>query len=140
MQNLKYSIPKSVLLSQIETRIRDIFSMGTICKWSSQKFNDELKEKIYEPLNYKSQSGKRKHSVYVAGYASGIIDTLRNNLYLNDLEFCYLYNGELITTHRKSNRKTTEFVYELNKGNELADCPNGHYWKDSDKPYFIGFR
>jgi len=116
-------------LHDIETRIADIYSMARICKWSSVRIGEELKARIYEPLNARYPSGKRKHTQYEAGYAAGVIARYRSEIWEKDVEFCYLVDGILYSTHKQSNRPTTEVFYKAGNGNVLADSPNAHYWK-----------
>ncbi len=69
---------------------------------------------------------------YVRGYYQALVD----QLYVHDLEFCYLYQGRLYSTHRQSSRPTTQQFYDREQGNLLVDCPSGHFWKGTDKVFF----
>lgn len=134
----QYSIPASVTMTQLATRIRDIFSHVRIYKGTSDELNAQLIEKVTGPLNYRTPRGRRKHSPYLLGYAQGVIDSERENLFMNYLEFCILVDGEIFSTRRQKDttRRTTEVFYSTNQGHILNDAPHGFYWKDSDKRYF----
>ena len=134
----QYSIPASVTMTQLANRIREIFSAARSFKSTSDEINAQLIEKVTGPLNYRTPGGRRKHSNYLLGYAQGVIDSERENLFRNYLEFCYLVDGEIFSTHRQKDttRRTTEVFYSANHGHILNDAPHGFYWKDSDKRYF----
>lgn len=132
---MKYEIMPSTTMSQIETLINDVFSMAEICKWPSSKLTEELTERISNPLNYKTPGGRRRHSVWISGYAAGIIAAKRSDIWRNKVEFCYEVNGELFSTWNKSNRKTTKEFYDRGEGNILSNSKGRHYWIDSDKPF-----
>ena len=136
----EYSIPKSATMSDIKNRVHDIFSRAISFKSTQGDILKDIEARIYKPLGVRYANGRRKHSVYMAGYAQGVIDGYRDQLFQNHLEFCYLVDGELYTTHHPEHttRKTTKPFYEAGIAHEkLKDAPNGYYWKNSDKPYFI---
>jgi len=135
---LKYNFPKSVLMSDIEVRVRDIFTRAICFKMTQAELLGEITAKIYEPLNYKYPSGKRKHGPYLSGFAQGLIRAGQNDLSRNHHEFCYLLDGELYSTHNTANpsRRTTKEIYDAERGQELCDAPSAIYWKGTDKIYF----
>jgi len=135
---IKYSFPKSVLMSDIEARVHDIFSRAISFKSTQAELIAELQAKIYEPLNYRYPSGKRKHSAYLSGFAQGLIRASQNDLSRNHHEFCYLVDGVIYTTHNTSNpsRRTTKEFYDAGQGYVLNDAPSALYWKGTDKIYF----
>ena len=131
---MTYEIMPSEGIARIESRVNEIFTMAKICHWHSSKLNEECQKRIIDPLNHKTQSGKRRHSVWLAGYFAGYIAAKRSELW-NEVEFCYMVKGELYSTHRDSNRKTTEEFYQTGRGHILVDSPGAHYWKGSDKKF-----
>ncbi len=132
---LKYSMPKSVSLSQIETRVADIFYMAKTCNLTSSELASRLIDRVVDPINEKYSSGRRKHSVWLAGYVGGLISAGRNNIWRNDVEFCYLVEGILYSTHKNSTKLKTEEFYERGEGNKLANSEGRHYWIGTDKIY-----
>lgn len=131
----QYEIMPSESLSRIESRINEVFSMAEICGWSSSELNNALTERVTNPINYKTPSGKRRHSVWLAGYVSGYIAAKRNDIWLSKVEFCYEYKGELYSTHKDTSRKSTKEFYDRNEGYILADCIGKHYWIGTDKAF-----
>lgn len=131
----KISFPKSIGLMQLETKVNDVFSMAKVCKWSSKELSDHCNKYLTEPINERYASGKRKHSVWLAGYVAGLIGAMRQTIWREHVEFCYNVNGVLYSTHRESKRQTTGQFYERGEGNILADSEGRHYWKDSDKAF-----
>lgn len=135
---MKYNIMPSVGLSQIETRIADIFSMAKICHMTSHNLSARLNEQIIDPLNYRTPSGKRRHSVWFCGYAAGIIARMRSEIWQQHVEFCYDIGGILYSTHTDSDKPSTDHFYgkDISGLSELFTSENGrHYWKHTDKPY-----
>lgn len=125
----------SITLSELETRISELFTMAIICKYPSDELNAYLKTYIFDPLNAKYPSGKPKFSNYLKGYAQGCISVHRARI-INELtEFCYLVDGELYSTHKQTDKRKTEEFYQAGRGAELGNYPSGFYWKGSTKPY-----
>ena len=135
MNTNKYEIMPSESIARIESRINEIFTMAEICKWSASRLHEVLTERVINPINYKTASGKRRHSVWLSGYVSGYIAAKRNDIWQSKVEFCYEYKGELYSTHKNSTRKTTQEFYDRNEGYILADCVGKHYWMGTDKAF-----
>lgn len=123
-------------LSRIETAIRDIYSMHRIAKSPHTRILETLKAQVWEPINSRTASGKRRFSAYVAGYASGVAAQCHHELHRDHLEFCYRdENGVLYSTHRASTHRRTEEFYAAGRGCELSRMPSTHVWKGSDRPF-----
>ena len=129
---------KTILsLSQIETRIEDVFSMSRLCGMTSAEENERVKTHIWDELNRKH--GKRAvYSAWFCGYAAGLIAAARSANYAQHLEFCYVENDVKFSTHKASSHRSTEEFYSAGRGCELGSLPSGHFWKKSGKPYFVG--
>ena len=74
---------------------------------------------------------------WVRAYFSGQADLLFKQLYQNELEFCYLLEGDLYSVWKKSTHKTTDELYRAGRGHELAlaneeQVPRAHYWRGTD--------
>ena len=119
-------------MREIQSRINEIFQTATICGYSNLELCDYLNERIHGPLGERYSNDRRKHSVWLSGYAAGIIDAWRDKLYADYLEFCYIVNGELISVNKTSKRKTTEQFadYQI-----LNKCESNHYYKHMDKVF-----
>lgn len=131
----KISFPKSISLMQLETKVNDVFSMAKVCHWSSSELSERCNKYLTEPINEKYPSGKRKHSTWLAGYVSGLIAANRSIIWREHVEFCYLVDGVLYSTHKDSDKPTTEQFYERGEGNILADSEGRHYWKGTDRAF-----
>lgn len=133
------SIPASITMTELANRIRAVYSKHVTSKSTSADIRREIIEKIIEPLSARTPSGRPKHSLYLKGYAQGIIDGLREDIMRNHVEFCYLVGGKLYSTLREKDtkRQTIRKFYKAGKGHLLSDAHSGLYWKGSDKPYFI---
>jgi hypothetical protein len=130
---------KSILsMSQIETRIADIFSMAKLCHYSSEYLNLRLNDTVHSELS--RTTGKirkqRVYSDYLKGFASGLIRAHTAQIYAENLEFCYLVDGILYSTHKLSSKPKTEIFYAAENGRVLNDVPNGHYWKNSNSLFY----
>ena len=132
---MKYQFPKSVTMSAIELRVNDVFSMAISCKMTSTELTKILVDRVFAPLNFRWANGRRKHSIYLSGYAQGLVDARRADIWRNHVEFCYLVDGVLYSTHAKSTKRKTEEFYSAGRGDVLAKAVGAHYWRDSDKIY-----
>lgn len=132
---MPYDIMPSARLSYIESRVSEVFSMAEICHWSHSELLDQIKIRIHDPINYRTPGGKRRHSVWVAGYASGLVAARISDIWRSKVEFCYVVNGEIFSTCKKSARKTTAQFYDAGQSNILADCEGRHYWIGTDKAF-----
>lgn len=121
---------------QIETMLNSLFATATICKVTSEEFTRRYQAL---PVFAKYKSGRSKHPHYMQMFAKGYFFALRNRIYQEYLEFCYVDgSGVMYSTHRQSSHRSTEEWYQAGQGSELAKLPSGHYWKGSDKLWFSG--
>lgn len=126
-------------MTQFETRVSDVFSMSIICGQTSGELQDRLTKHIFNEVSRTTGASKRKvYSVYMSGFVQGLITAARADLYKNHLEFCYLIEGVLYSTHKTSEKQTTDQFYKNDTYKVLHNAPNGHYWKKSNKPFYIG--
>lgn len=118
---------KRVYNIQEKARIRlvDIYSQGKIFHLTSQQIHSKVMKMM--------QDLPKGTPYYVLSYLRGYNDALQQELYAHYLDFRYIVNGVQVSTHKKSPiyyEKMGVTVYEL------TNNPCGHYWTDSDKPYF----
>ena len=107
-------------------KINDICSKLIIFKNTSKAAYDEY---------YKFRADNlAKAPKYIKSYLDGFFDakiqTIRNDL----IEFCYIIDGRIVSCRRGSKRHYSNFEYTAH---DLIDKPNGLYWIDSNKPYFV---
>lgn len=115
--------------SQVCSKIDYIYSSAKLCKHNANWVISEFK-KLLEELSSRSNSGARRYPVFMAQYAKGYDMALHNQLWRNELEFCYEYQGELYSTHKITTQKDCELI--IHKGSDFMDSlERGHYWKNS---------
>lgn len=122
--------------SQIETRIASIYSTAKHCKYDANYIHNAFKELTTE-LRSVTASGKPRYPYYMVKFAQGYNNALHDNLWQNELEFCYVYNDELYSTHKVSTHKNAELLY-LNRENSsdfMDSLERGHYWKGTSKKF-----
>ena len=126
-------------MMQFENRVNDVFSMSIICGQTSEELQAKIQTHLFDELNRTTGASNRKvYSVYISGFVQGLITAARADLYKNHLEFCYSIEGVLYSTHKTSEKQTTEQFYKNDTYKVLHSAPNGHYWKTSNKPFYIG--
>lgn len=116
--------------SHLKGRLGDVYASARIFHLTSKQLNKRAFG-IYDGL---PKDIPRHVREFIRGYEA----RLQDELYQRDLEFCYLYDGVLYSTHKESTHRLTEEFYDRNEGHLLCNCPNGHYWKGTNKPYFTG--
>lgn len=130
-------MPQQILnLSQWETRVHDVFSMARICKMTQAQIHESVQSQIYDELHRKHGGKRAVYSAYVHGFVSGLLRAEQNTIMRNDVEFCYLVDGVLFSTHKDTDKRQTEEFYARDAGSELSNAPSGFVWKGTVKPYF----
>jgi len=69
---------------------------------------------------------------YADGYWKCVVDFW----YAHHLEYCYVKNGVMYSTHRGTSPNTDEF-YSSGRGQELGELPSGHFWKGGSRKLFF---
>jgi hypothetical protein len=125
-------------MGQWETRVSDVFHMVKLCKMTQEDAIEYYKKNIYSELYRKVGKTKPKHvySVYMHGFVYGLMRAEQKRIERENLEFCYLVDGILFSTHRDTDKRKTEEFFQAGKGSYLVDKPSGFIWKGSDKVYF----
>jgi len=110
------------------SRVSDVIYMGVLCKQTSSEINMAF-------IKLKGDLPKDTPQ-WLIYYFNGIYDTMIHKLYMNDLEFCYLVNGKLYSIVKTSRR----YYGDKFSPKDLYDSQesSGHYWIDSNKPFFNG--
>ena len=116
--------------------IRDIFSMAKVCKWTDAELNDRIVRKIWEPMNSRTPSGRKRFSEYMRGFAAGIVQSERDRIWREKVEFCYRdSDGVLFSTWKESVHRKTEEFFNAGRGSELGKMECAHVWVGTDKPF-----
>ena len=119
----------------LKRNIYDIYSSAKNFKLSSDQINDR-KNKLKRNIPTGTPS-------WVLSYVEGMEEVLRQDLYNNHLEFCYKINEILYSTSRNSlDRKSSRYYEDYGiapSDLQKLSTSNGHYWINSDKPFFFFF-
>jgi CMP-N-acetylneuraminic acid synthetase len=124
MRNTKLS------LTQVCNNIDYIYSSAKLNKYNANWVIAEFK-KLIEELNSTSPSGARRYPVFMAQYAKGYDMALHNQLWRNELEFCYVMAGNIYSTHKDSCHDKAELLYDKCSSYLMDSLERGHYWKNS---------
>ena len=124
---------KNITLSELKNQIVSIYNSARLFKQSQTELQTKLQTTIYHPLNELYSNGRRKFPNSMYYFALGVSYTMADRILNEYTEFCYIYNGELYSTHRESTHNTTKMLDNLSV---LNDCASHFYWKNSDKIYF----
>lgn len=116
-------------MQHIEWRINSIFNSAKLSKLDANYIREEY-TKLASELNSRTPSGKLRYSKFLSAYAFGYRMALNNQLWQNELEFCYVVDGVIYSTHKDSIHNCADKFYSL--GSEFMDrVERGHYWKNS---------
>jgi hypothetical protein len=72
---------------------------------------------------------------WIKSYWEGIRDVHMDLTYRYELEFCYIIDGVRVSTWKQSPIYYETLGYNVR---QLCDCPCGHYWIKTGKPFFEG--
>lgn len=72
---------------------------------------------------------------WIKSYWDGVRDLNMALLYRYELEFCYIINGIRVSTWKDSPINYEKMGFEVR---QLTNCPCGHYWIKTGKPFFEG--
>lgn len=126
---------KAVLnLTQFEYRVAEVYSTIRICRMTHAEAIAEVKRLITDEAYRKYANGRHVYSVWTRGFVSGL-DRAHYNALWREVEFCYLVDGVLYSTHKTSTHRLTEEFYARGEGHLLSKAEGRHYWLGTDKPY-----
>lgn len=117
--NLTKAVRKQLLG---ENRVRDIFSKHRIYK----SHHMVIWEEYLEFLDKLPKDTPK----WLKSYFNGMSRVLMDLYYRNDVEFCYVINGKIVSVYKGSTRNYKNFGISVS---ELGGNPSGHFWKGSDK-------
>lgn len=120
-------------LTQWESRLFQEFSSAESYRSTHDEQNKRIAECVHAEL--KRTHGKRRvYPAFVQGYVFGLLAAHRAAQW-SKMEFCYVENGILFSTHRESVHRSTQEFYSSGRGCELGKLPCAHFWKGTDKPF-----
>lgn len=124
---------KNILQSELKDKIVSIYNSARSFKSTQTELQTRLQTEIYYPLNELYSNGRRKFPNSLYSFALGVSYVMADRILNEYTEFCYIYQGELYSTHRESSHNTTKMLNDLSVLNE---CESHFYWKHSEKVYF----
>lgn len=127
---------KILSLQEWETRVGDTYHMIELCMMPSAQMNEYLRSRIDSELSRKHGT-RPVYSQYEQGFVKGLCRARDNRIQRDMMEYCYIKDGVLYSTHRFTTHRSTEEFYQSGRGCELADLPSGFFWKGTDKPFFL---
>ncbi len=114
--------------NELKQAICGAYSIATICKMESEKLHENIRD-IFAKY--------RKCPQWVIAFGKGVDSVMRDLLYRDHLEYCSIApNGVVLSHDSKSER------YYQKRGFSPSEWSNimkhgGHYWRDTDKPYYV---
>lgn len=118
------------------SQLDSLFGVAKSCKYDAQVVHERFASLLQE-LKTRTPSGKNRYPYYLRQYVIGYHDALHQHTWTNELEFCYVYQGELYSTHKTSIHKNAKLLY-LNRENSsvfMDSLERGHYWKGTNKKF-----
>jgi len=111
-----------------------MFSIYSSAK-SYKSTSSEIRKRVRELFD----SLPKGTPYYVRSFLRGMEEVLQANLYRYCFEFCYTVDGHLYSTCRKSDRYYEK--HDITPSQlQSRSTANGHYWADTDKPYFVSLK
>lgn len=118
-------------LSEWDARVSEAYSLIILSKCTHQHSLEVVNKYVHTELNSKMPSGRSRYTNYDRGYVQGLISAHRNRIWKDHVEFCYMVDGVLYSTHRVSSHRLSSEI----DGKILCNSQGSHYWKNSDKVY-----
>lgn len=124
----------NLTMSQWETRVAETFSVIVLSRTTHEHALEIINRRIYTELNSRTKT-RARYTQYIKGFVQGLITAHRARIFQNEVEFCYIVDGVLYSTHKNSTHKSTEEFYQNGTGHLLNDAKSGLYWKGTELPY-----
>lgn len=123
-------------MADIRCQVAEAYSMLRITKGDL----DQLAKKINslrEELFSRTSSGRRRYSIFMAGYAEGLQESEFNRIMQHEVEFVYRNpeTGEIYSTHKLSAHKSVEEFFGSGESHRLDGFETAHVWKGTDKAF-----
>lgn len=119
---------------QAATLIREINSVAYHAKETADQLHGRYRQ-IMQETNSRTKSGRRRYSVWFAGFVAGLIHAEMQANW-QKVEFVYRdQDGVIYSTMKGSSHRSTEEFYSTGRGSELGQMERAHVWIGTDKPY-----
>ena len=119
---------------EVTREILSIYHFGQAYKSTQLEIQEQLDARVFSFFREVSPSGRKRYANYFSAYARGVARALYEKHY-DYLEFCYIVDGFLYSTSRETKKRSTDELYNTNRGLELHDAPANFYYKDSNTSY-----
>ena len=122
--------------SQFKSRIREIYVSAKVGCYHQDVIQEQLTKYIRAEVN--RTTGKDKRNVY-SMYERGAVQmalTIYDTLHDDNLEFCYLFEGQFYSTYKVTTKLSVEELYTIKA--QMDTLQRGFVYKCSDK-VFYGF-
>lgn len=128
----EYYIRPGIGLKALQDRIHSIFVMAKLCGWSSLELNKAVRDQIGTPMASRTPRGNPRHSKFMRGFAYGLQMAEYENIWRNEVEFCYRdAAGVIFSNHDESWHKSVNRYYDSGRGSELGQMECAHLWKNT---------
>lgn len=122
------------------SRITTVLSHARHAHLNSEQVQDLLDSQVRNEINrvVGVNDLRSAYNMFDRGYVQALTDMMFETMYREDFEFCYLIEDVLYTTAKENTGKPkVEVFYGTDDVVKLNHSPSGHYWKGTDKPFFI---
>lgn len=130
------TLNKTIGITEVVQLIHKQVSNARYYKLTSEELREQVNNCILIPLKRKYPSGRSVHSQYLNAFAFGVYLSETKRILQDEVEFCYIVDGELYSTSKDTTHKSTNELYTLNRGEELLALSGNYYWKNTNKVYF----
>ena len=123
-------------MAEIRCQVAEAYSMLRITKGDLDQLAKKLNP-LREELGSRTPGGRRRYSLFMAGYAAGLSDAEFNRILQNEVEFVYRNpeTGEIYSTHKGSAHKSVEEFFGTGESHRLDGFETAHVWKGTDKAF-----
>jgi hypothetical protein len=127
---------RNEILSQyrLAEQIYSIYRYAKEQKLTSQQVRDRLRS-VNEELATRTPKGRARYSNSIKAFISGYEWANNDHTMKNEVEFCYILKDGLYSTWKDTIHKRVNTLYGTERVKELYNCPNGFFWKGTNKHY-----
>lgn len=127
---------RKLTMDEVRRRVSEAYTMLRITKGGIDQLAKKLNP-LREELGSRTPSGRRRYSLFMAGYAAGLSDAEFNRIMQNEVEFVYRNpeTGVIHSTHLGSKHLSLEPFYDNGTSRLLDGFETAHVWKGTDKAF-----
>lgn len=127
---------RKLTMDEVRRRVSEAYTMLRITKGGMDQLSKAIGP-LREELGSRTLYGRRRYSLFMAGYAAGLSDAEFNRIMQNEVEFVYRNpeTGDIYSTHKGSSHKSVEQFYGNGTSHLLDGFETAHVWKGTDKAF-----